>query len=266
MSVKMERSTIWPPTDQQTRWEFNRYYEPAIRRLFDDRHYLQSYVESESMGSGLCYHLFQWVRVFQSGAQWVTKDIMIGLFRRPGDIAVEEWIGSKKPRQATKELLQEMRRYAHHYDCPQVFVFDSEGVLVVQFRAGCLGDILSEQCGYDRYWVPCMSPSFKTLRAFRQLAHHGWYRVSAVWSSLRFDLEGSVRTYEYWSGNPVWITGHLRSYDHPEGWVRKFFENEVEAHPVPFRIGRCAWVHPQRAQIWDSEDWLSAAPVAFTEQ
>lgn len=102
-------------------------------------------------------------------------------------------------------------------------------MLIVQFRASSLDHIISAQCGSDRYCIPPTRP-FEMLEAFQQLALHGWYRVSTAWSNLCFDLEGSFRTYKYWSGRPVWITGRLHTFDHPKGWVRHFVVNEFKAH------------------------------------
>jgi len=52
------------------------------------------------------------------------------------------------------KLSQELRGYAGKYQCPQVFCFDGETLLLLQFQANSAPDILQENCPVDCWVLP----------------------------------------------------------------------------------------------------------------
>lgn len=51
-------------------------------------------------------------------------------------------------------LLTKKKRYAYHYDCPQVFVFDSVSLLILQFKVQHKDEILMHDCAIDCCLIP----------------------------------------------------------------------------------------------------------------
>ncbi|KAK4095890.1 hypothetical protein N658DRAFT_534396, partial [Parathielavia hyrcaniae] len=104
--------------------------------------------------------------------------------------------------------------YANRYKCPQVFVFDSVHLVIVQFRAASRDLIRNENCIVDCCVIPREPVYFEqcTIQyALYRLAWRGWMRLSATLldrndtrQSLDVALNGIPRTYEWFSGRPVW--------------------------------------------------------------
>lgn len=132
-------------------------------------------------------------------------------------------------------------RYAYEYRCPQVFVFDTRTLVIVQFRASRPEDIRDEACQIDCCVVPrefdSQVPRQCTMQyALYRLAWRGWVRLCATLGSQRdgrsgevvrvrksLSLAGWTRKYEYWSGRPVWIDSRgNRHTDHPQRFRRDF--------------------------------------------
>lgn len=129
-------------------------------------------------------------------------------------------------------------RYAWHYRCPQIFIFDSRSAVIVQFRATSFENIKKADCPIDCCVIPraIQVPNQCTINyALYRLAWRGWIRLCATLESTTDDLGNLVRTRKsvsingyrrknkYWSGDPVWVDNHNQEYDsHPHGYLREF--------------------------------------------
>ncbi|PYH96873.1 hypothetical protein BO71DRAFT_481676 [Aspergillus ellipticus CBS 707.79] len=79
---------------------------------------------------------------------------MIGELKRPRIIKRKEWAFEMTPSETTIRLMQEARGYAHLYECPQVFLFDSKTLVLVQFRAESTAEIANPDCSVDVCIIP----------------------------------------------------------------------------------------------------------------
>ena len=161
---------------------------------------------------------------------------MIGEMKAPRVIKAKEWLFERPASSVTRRLQQELRaydnillplfcydllteeRYAYEYQCPQVFVFDTKSLVIIQFNASNHRDIAYEDCPIDCCVIPRrmnIENQCTMQYALYRLAWRGWIRLSATLESktLRtgelvrarksLSLHGYERKYVYWSGEPV---------------------------------------------------------------
>ncbi|KAK4642585.1 hypothetical protein QC761_0086040 [Podospora bellae-mahoneyi] len=164
----------------------------------------------------------------------IERAAIIGEMKQPFVIKELEWTTGQAPSTLTQRLQREMRGYAYHYRCPQVFVFDSVHLLVVQFRARDREDIKSPGCPVDCCVIP-RHPKYQdqcTIQyALYRLAWRGWMRLSATLAnggSLPVSIGGINRVYEKWSGRPMWEVA-LGAYEfgQPNGYRRQFIRDQT---------------------------------------
>ncbi|KAK4203786.1 hypothetical protein QBC40DRAFT_166515 [Triangularia verruculosa] len=171
----------------------------------------------------------------------LERAAMIGELKQPAVIIPEEWTTNRNPSTTTQRLQREMRGYAYHYQCPQVFVFDSVHLLLLQFRAQNRDQIRNEACHVDCCVIPryYISEDQCTIQyALYRLAWRGWARLSATLAGqnstrmpLAVALDGIPRAYEWWSGTPLWETAHGRyEFVHPNGWKRQFVRQGTDGY------------------------------------
>lgn len=87
--------------------------------------------------------------------------VIIGEMKR-NLIQANEWIRGD-PGEPQRVLSRELRGYAGKYQCPQVFCWDGQVLLILQFRAQTPRDIRDENCAVD-CWVLPLETSFCTFR------------------------------------------------------------------------------------------------------
>ncbi|KAL4925818.1 uncharacterized protein BDV17DRAFT_294089 [Aspergillus undulatus] len=169
------------------------------------------------------------------------KAVMIGEMKRPGVIVPHEWLGPEHggriPGRNTRALQLQLRGYAYQYKCPQVFLYDSVHLLILQFRARTREDIRSRDCIIDCWIIPRAEEYCTFQYALYRLAWRGWVRLSATLDGgnrdERLELEVTIdrmdRRYEYWSGRPIWeVTPGRYEYVHPNGWQRQWMQNQQQ--------------------------------------
>ncbi|KAF5022085.1 hypothetical protein F66182_5860 [Fusarium sp. NRRL 66182] len=95
------------------------------------------------------------------------RAVAIGEIKR-NLIAPEVWQGADLSRSGQSKLSQELRGYAHKYECPQVFCFDGKTLVLLQFRADKADDIKEENCPIDCWVIPVKgsSCSIRSKRRF----------------------------------------------------------------------------------------------------
>lgn len=192
---------------------------------------------------------------------------MIGEMKKAMVIKRSQWRGEDPADANSSRLQQELRGYAYKYQCPQVFVFDSRTLVIVQFRATKADDIRLDDCPVDCCVIP-RKPDLHTpgqcsmQYALYRLAWRGWVRLCATLeysqdgqgvlrARRKLTLNGLTRKYEYWSGRPKWVDNHGYDYhSHPGGYERRF-----TYRPVTLPDGRVQslgfWVWVLRDEIID---------------
>lgn len=122
----------------------------------------------------------------------------------------------------TMSLIGLGSRYADKYECPQIFCFDGEVLLMLQFRAKEKGDIKKADCQVDCWVIPREHTGDLTLRsALYRLLLQGVRRCQGATATSA--APGGVRPLyrEFFSGLPVWkASGGGFAYEHPGGWDR----------------------------------------------
>ncbi|KAF5564823.1 hypothetical protein FPHYL_4522 [Fusarium phyllophilum] len=79
--------------------------------------------------------------------------VAIGEFKR-NLIDPQQWQSGSITRSGQRSLSQELRGYASKYQCPQVFCFDGSRLILLQFRAYRIDDIMSDTCPIDCWVIP----------------------------------------------------------------------------------------------------------------
>ncbi|KKK18880.1 hypothetical protein P175DRAFT_0125885 [Aspergillus ochraceoroseus IBT 24754] len=165
-------------------------------------------------------------------SRYITRAAIVGEMKKPRSLIIAEWVGEARPGAVTQLLMKEIRAYAHLYQCPQAFYYDSKYLLLIQFRALSADEIRSENCLIDICAIP--RESLHQLQCTMQyglyrLTWRGWVRLSATQSSTnhqdrlvasRVNLRsshGMVRRYEFYSGLPVWMgRDGSEDFSHPD--------------------------------------------------
>ncbi|KAH8691933.1 hypothetical protein BGW36DRAFT_464533, partial [Talaromyces proteolyticus] len=110
---------------------------------------------------------------------------MIGELKKPQVIKLSQWLFNPEyPADGkTTRLQQELRGYAYKYQCPQVFLFDTRTLVIVQFRASSVQDIREEDCPVDCCVIPWkrLEPDQCSIPyALYRLASWGYIRLSGT--------------------------------------------------------------------------------------
>ncbi|KAK3933729.1 hypothetical protein QBC46DRAFT_401384 [Diplogelasinospora grovesii] len=161
-------------------------------------------------------------------------------------ITPQDWqTGDISSKGAQKKLSQELRGYAHKYQCPQVFCFDGQTLLLLQFRASKLDKISDEDCPVD-CWVLPRTSSYCTLRyALYRLLAQGWRRCQGMSAAGQLTV-GGLREHsrEFFSGWPVWRVNGVNRGSHPGGYQRS----------VDAATGSLRWTHEEYPDV-TAETW-----------
>jgi len=148
-------------------------------------------------------------------------------------------------RDAQQKLARELRGYADKYQCPQVFCWDGQFLLVLQFRARKPEHIRNADCPID-CWVIPVEGSTCTLRyAFYRLMVQGLRRCQAIVAAKPLSV-GSLKEHgrEFFTGRPIWKVNGQSSTNHPENYVRA----------VDGTTGGLFWSHTMvEDAVWETE-------------
>ncbi|KAJ4307647.1 hypothetical protein N0V84_012591 [Fusarium piperis] len=142
-------------------------------------------------------------------------------------------------------LSQELRGYADKYRCPQIFCWDGQVLLILQFRAQTARQIRDENCEVD-CWVLPLGTTYCTFRyALYRLMVQGLRRCqtgAAVPGPLAVGgLTATGR--EFFTGQPTWTYNGQSSSTHPGGYYRA----------IDKETGALIWVHAQDPQwVWET--------------
>ncbi|KAL8346184.1 hypothetical protein RB598_000199 [Gaeumannomyces tritici] len=158
-------------------------------------------------------------------------------------------------------LSQELRGYAAKYECPQIFCFDGETLLLLQFRADTAQDMRAEKCKVDCWVIPRLnSDGGCTLReGLHRLLVQGFRRCQALSAVPGLSVHNVSPQYrEFFSGRPVFAdtsnnnnSGRL-TYDHPRNdGVHHNFYREVDE-----RDGSVYWCYNGSACQDEGGNWV----------
>ncbi|KAL8404049.1 hypothetical protein RB594_009056 [Gaeumannomyces avenae] len=141
--------------------------------------------------------------------------LVIGEFKR-NLVRRDQWQEGRNP---SKPLSRELRGYAHKYKCPQIFCFDGETLLLLQFRANIPDQIQREDCRVDCWVIPRENAAGGcTLRqSLHNLLVQGFRRCQGYAAAPNLSVDRYTPQYrEFFSGRPVFAhdNGALR-YEHP---------------------------------------------------
>ncbi|KAK8070321.1 Protein kinase-like domain [Apiospora phragmitis] len=130
---------------------------------------------------------------------------IIGDLKKPGTIKPREWNRAETMSSLSNKLGQEIRGYAHLYKCPQVFIYDSLHLLLVQFQARNQDEIKNAQCPVDVWVLPRLTHDVNvcTVRyALYWMACRGLMRIMGQQAA---DLEwgGWTRTFHQTPSEPT---------------------------------------------------------------
>ncbi|KAL8296459.1 hypothetical protein RB597_005850 [Gaeumannomyces tritici] len=158
------------------------------------------------------------------------QPLVIGEFKR-NLIDPEEWMAGSLT--SSKNLSKELRGYAYKYKCPQIFCFDGEVLLLLQFRAGNVEEIKSKHCPVDCWVIPRQSaPGSCTMReGLHRLLVQGFRRVQSLAAVPNLLVNGHAPQYrEFYLGRPVFAHNGALSYEHPLDGNQGVFDREVDTN------------------------------------
>ncbi|KXX81133.1 hypothetical protein MMYC01_204082 [Madurella mycetomatis] len=145
---------------------------------------------------------------------------------------------------AQQKLARELRGYADKYECPHIFCWDGQTLLILQFRARKPEHIRNADCPID-CWVIPVNGSTCTLRyALYRLMVQGFRRCQAVAAAKPLSV-GTLTEHgrEFFTGRPIWRVGGQSSINHPEGYLRS----------VDGATGGLYWGHPMvEDTVWET--------------
>lgn len=119
-----------------------------------------------------------------------------------------------------------------------MFCFDGETLLLLQFRADKVEDILEADCPVD-CWVLPRKSSYTPLRfALYMLLVQGFRRFQGLYA-MPISVGGlTPRFRQFFSGRPVWGMEGV-NLDHPGGYQRS----------VDADSGAIKWTHPEDPEL-----------------
>lgn len=135
-------------------------------------------------------------------------------------------------------------RYADKYECPHVFCWDGQTLLILQFRARKPEHIRNADCPID-CWVVPVNGSTCTLRyALYRLMVQGFRRCQTVAATKPLSVGTlTVHGREFFTGRPIWRVSGQSSMNHPEGYLRS----------VDGATGGLYWGHPMvEDAVWET--------------
>ncbi|KAK1749602.1 hypothetical protein QBC47DRAFT_465494 [Echria macrotheca] len=190
--------------------------------------------------------------------------LAIGEFKR-NLINVFEWrTGNLR---ISQRLSRELRGYADKYKCPQIFCFDGETLLLLQFRADNHNDIARETCQVDCWVLPRENAAGGcTLRdGLHRLLVQGFRRCQGLLAVEHLSIKGYVPQYrELYSGRPVFCHAHgMLSYEHPETGQEnngRLLDRQVDANDGSFY-----WRCNGQPMVDENNCWNedAAAPITW---
>ncbi|PZD28772.1 hypothetical protein A1F97_10500, partial [Pyrenophora tritici-repentis] len=159
-----------------------------------------------------------------------TQELLaIGEHKAPG-IIDSEWSPAGQTTKS-RNLSRELRGYAYHYKCPQVFCYDGVRMLIVRLRANDREDI--KRCNGDMFVIPIIAgPGGIPIRyALYRLMVDGLHRIMAATAPPVMILPYTRRFY-WFSGECYWVDGSNTKYSSVPGVVRM---------PIQQQTGKWQW-------------------------
>jgi hypothetical protein len=143
-------------------------------------------------------------------------------------------------------------RYAVKYETPQVFIFDGEVFLMLQFRAESVSDIQSEECPVDWWVIPRENDGGITIRyAFYRLIVQGFRRCQGMFATP-VNLQGRSPHHRYFfSGAPIWkVDG--KYYNELAGYSRAI---NLSYGAFYWKFGDSEFLGADGTRLWDTHSF-----------
>ncbi|KAK4098395.1 hypothetical protein N658DRAFT_518025 [Parathielavia hyrcaniae] len=146
-------------------------------------------------------------------------------------------------------LSRELRGYAYNYQCPQVYCFDGETLILLQFQAQKPDNILEANCPVDCWVLPRIGSAVPLRYALYRLLAQGFRRFQRLYAPVPAASApvGGLKPFSrmFYNGWPVWKTGGTIVPTHSGG-----YEREVDAASEAVK-----WTHPDPANdelVWET--------------
>jgi len=112
-------------------------------------------------------------------------------------------------------------RYAHKYETPQIFCWDGQTLLMLQFRARKAAHIRDADCDIDCWVIPRQGSSSTLRNALYRFMVQGLRRVQGN-NTAGALMVGSLTEHsrQFFTGRPVWKAGDVSQIRHPEDYYR----------------------------------------------
>ncbi len=149
-------------------------------------------------------------------------------------------------------------RYAYKYRCPQLYCFDGETLLLLQFQAQKPENIKDANCPVDCWVIPRTGSAVRIRDALYRLMAQGLRRFQGMCAALSAKAApvGGLRPQSrmFYNGWPVWKVDGGSSLTHPGGYERS----------TDVASGAVMWTHPDPENdelVWETNDlWGDNAP------
>ncbi|AEO59667.1 hypothetical protein MYCTH_2308128 [Thermothelomyces thermophilus ATCC 42464] len=116
------------------------------------------------------------------------KPVVIGEMKR-NLINRREWEAGNVT-SSQQKLARELRGYADRYECPQMFCWDGETLLMLQFRATSPWDIRRADCAVDCWVIPITKSTCSLRYALYRLLVQGFRRCQAAAAARPIQADG----------------------------------------------------------------------------
>ncbi|KAK4096268.1 hypothetical protein N658DRAFT_436480, partial [Parathielavia hyrcaniae] len=136
--------------------------------------------------------------------------------------------------------------YCHKYKCFAASVFDGRHLLILVFQAQTVERIRAQNCPVIGLVFSCDCPTAR-YGLFLAVTHQ--IRRMQAAEALAVALDGYVRRFRWWSGEPYWVNqdGNEEHGVHPNGYTRVFspygawFWAHGDGTPVVTPDGQSVW-------------------------
>jgi hypothetical protein len=112
-------------------------------------------------------------------------------------------------------------RYADKYECPQIFCWDGETLLLLQFRAQYAAQIKDPNCQVDCWVIPRERSTCSLRYALHRFMVQGLRRCQSQIAEASLAVGGLTQFgREFYTGQPIWQLDGKIFRNHPLGYYR----------------------------------------------
>ena len=137
-------------------------------------------------------------------------------------------------------------RYVDKYECPQIFCWDGQTLLMLQFRARKASQLREVDCPVDCWVIPATESACTLRYALYRLMVQGFRRCQARASEGLVVAGLAEHGREFFTGKPIWKFDGKSQLNHPGGYIRAIDESN----------GALKWVHEEDPEVtWETGEF-----------